>query len=96
MGPVAARAAPPARTGEPGKWVIDIVYNKGIVKLWNLAAKVLPIATTRTRSRLTRRPSSRTTSATGSPEASEPETTTEPQQDHGRDAGALRPVEAAP
>ncbi|MFD7886899.1 peptidoglycan DD-metalloendopeptidase family protein [Streptomyces albidoflavus] len=30
-------------TKAPVKWVIDIVYNKGIVKLWNLAAKVLPI-----------------------------------------------------
>ncbi|MEU4964174.1 aggregation-promoting factor C-terminal-like domain-containing protein [Streptomyces smyrnaeus] len=32
-------------TKKPIKWVIDFVYNKGIVGLWNAAAKVLPIDT---------------------------------------------------
>ncbi|WP_406926780.1 aggregation-promoting factor C-terminal-like domain-containing protein [Streptomyces albus] len=30
-------------TRKPIKWVIDIVYNKGVRGLWNTAAKVLPI-----------------------------------------------------
>jgi hypothetical protein len=30
-------------TKRPIKWVIDVVYNKGVVGLWNAAAKVLPI-----------------------------------------------------
>ena len=30
-------------TKEPIKWVIDVVYNKGVRGMWNAAAKVLPI-----------------------------------------------------
>lgn len=30
-------------TKKPIKWVIDVVYNKGVRGLWNTAAKVLPI-----------------------------------------------------
>ncbi|WP_344568853.1 transglycosylase SLT domain-containing protein [Streptomyces axinellae] len=30
-------------TRKPIKWVIDVVYNKGVRGLWNTAAKVLPI-----------------------------------------------------
>jgi phage-related protein len=35
-------------TKKPIKWVIDVVYNKGIVGLWNKAASVLPITKLKT------------------------------------------------